>query len=296
MSRPRRLRLPELGPGIIVVVLGLTSAVTWGTGDFGGGLLSRRAPLFGVVGLTQITGMFAALAIAVALGEPVPTFPDIGWAIAAGIGGIVGISCLYRGLAVGRMGVVAPTTGIIAATVPVLVGFAMQGIPVPATIAGIVGALVAVGLVTRAPGVGSDRPSGLQWAVVSGIAIAWFNICIGQFSGDSAFGLLVIIRLLQAIVMALLIVLWRQPWRLPADILGKLLVIGLLDMIGNAAFILAAQAGDLAVAVVLSSLYPVVTVVLAIAILREHLSRSHVAGIVLTAISIVLITAGSAGG
>ncbi len=249
-----------------------------------------------MVGLTQLTGMFAALALAVALGEPMPTFPDIGWAIGAGIGGIVGISCLYHGLAVGRMGVVAPTTGIIAATIPVLFGFAMEGIPMPATIAGIVGALVAVGLVTRSPGVGSDRPSGLQWAVVSGIAIAWFNICIGQFSGDSAFGLLVIIRLLQAIVMAVLIVLWRQPWRLPGDILGKLLVIGLLDMIGNAAFILAAQAGDLAVAVVLSSLYPVVTVVLAIAILREHLSRSHVAGIVLTGISIVLITAGSAGG
>jgi drug/metabolite transporter (DMT)-like permease len=293
---PRRPPLPELGPGIIVVVLGLTSAVTWGTGDFGGGLLSRRAPLFGVVGLTQFTGMFAALALAVALGEPVPTFPDIAWAVGAGIGGIVGISCLYRGLAVGRMGVVAPTTGILAATVPVLFGFAVEGIPVPATVVGIVGALAAVVLVTRAPDGGSDRPSGLNWAIASGIAIAWFNICIGQFSGESAFGLLVIIRLLQAVVMTLLIVLWRQPWRLPADILGKLLVVGLLDMVGNATFILAAQMGDLAVAVVLSSLYPVVTVVLAIAILREHLSRSHVAGIVLTAVSIVLITAGSAGG
>jgi drug/metabolite transporter (DMT)-like permease len=270
--------------------------VTWGTGDFGGGLLSRRAPLFGVVGLTQLAGMFAALALAVALGEPVPTFPDIGWAIAAGIGGIVGISCLYRGLAVGRMGVVAPTTGILAATVPVLFGFAVEGVPVPATVLGIVGALAAVVLVTRSPDGGTGRPSGLGWAVVSGIAIAWFNISIGQFSGDSAFGLLVIIRLLQAVVMALLIVLWRQPWRLPADILGKLVLIGLLDMIGNATFILAAQMGDLAVAVVLSSLYPVVTVVLAIAILREHLSRRHVAGIVLTAVSIVLITAGSAGG
>lgn len=249
-----------------------------------------------MVGLTQITGMVAALALAFALGEPVPTFPDIGWAIAAGIGGIVGISCLYRGLAVGRMGVVAPTTGILAATLPVLFGFAVEGIPMPATVVGIAGALAAVVLVTRSTDAGTDRPSGLQWAVASGLAIAWFNICIGQFSGDSAFGLLVIIRLLQAVVMALLIVLWRQPWRLPTDILGKLLIIGLLDMAGNAAFILAAQLGDLAVAVVLSSLYPVVTVVLAIAILREHLSRSHVAGIALTAVSIILITAGSAGG
>jgi drug/metabolite transporter (DMT)-like permease len=259
-------------------------------------MLSRRAPLFGVVGLTQFVGVWAALVLAVALGEPVPSFPDIGWAMAAGLGGMLGISCLYRGLAVGRMGVVAPTTGVLAATIPVVFGFAVDGVPVPATVAGIAGALVAVVLVTRAPGVGSDRPSGLSWALVAGVAIAWFNICIGQFSGDSAFGLLVIIRLFQALMMGLLIVLWRQPWRLPGDALGKLLVIGLLDMLGNATFILAAAAGDLAVATVLSSLYPVVTVVLAIIVLREHLSRSHVAGIVLTAVSIALITAGSASG
>jgi drug/metabolite transporter (DMT)-like permease len=79
-------------------------------------------------------------------------------------------------------------------------------------------------------------------------------------------------------------------------VVPKILVVGMLDMAGNAAFILATQAGDLAVATVLSSLYPVVTVILAIAVLREHLSRSHVAGIVLTGVSIALITAGSAAG
>jgi drug/metabolite transporter (DMT)-like permease len=278
------------------VVLGLASAASWGAGDFGGGLLSRRAPLFGVVGLTQFSGMFAALAFAVALREPLPTFPDIWWAMGAGVGGMVGISCLYRGLAVGRMGVVAPTTGVLAATIPVLFGFVSEGVPGPATIAGIVGALVAVVLVTRAPGVGADRPSGLRWALVGGLAIAGFNICVGQFSGASAFGLLVIIRLLQAVVMVLLIGLWRQPWRLPRDVVPRVLVVGMLDMAGNAAFILATQAGDLAVATVLSSLYPVVTVVLAIAVLREHLSRSHVAGILLTAVSIALITSGSVAG
>ena len=105
-----------------------------------------------------------------------------------------------------------------------------------------------------------------------------------------------IIRLLQAAIMVLLIVLWRQPWRLPREIVPKILVIGLLDVTGNAAFILAAQTGALAIATVLASLYPVTTVVLAIAILREHLTRSHVAGIALTAVSIALITAGSAAG
>ncbi len=278
------------------MVLGLLSAVAWGSGDFGGGMLSRRAPLFGVVGLTQFVGVFGALAMAIILGEPLPTFPDIAWAAGAGIGGMVGITALYRGLAVGRMGVVAPVTGVLGAAIPVAFGFVVEGVPQPVAIVGIIAALVAVVLVTRAPGHGADHPSGVEWALLAGVAIGWFNICIGQFGGDSAFGLLVIIRLLQAAMMAVMIVLWRQPWRLPRDTIPKIAVIGMLDMVGNAAFILAAGAGALAIATVLASLYPVTTVVLAIVILRERLTRSHVAGIALTAVAITLIAAGSAAG
>ncbi|MDQ1322778.1 MAG: hypothetical protein QG587_111, partial [Chloroflexota bacterium] len=139
----------------------MISAVTWGSGDFGGGLLSRRAPLFSVVGVTQFVGIFAALVIAVLLGEPFPALSDIAWAVGAGIGGMIGITCLYRGLAVGRMGVVAPTAGVLGAAIPVVFGFLVEGVPTPMTIAGIVAALVAVVLVTRAPGHGTDRPSGV---------------------------------------------------------------------------------------------------------------------------------------
>jgi drug/metabolite transporter (DMT)-like permease len=249
-----------------------------------------------VVGLTQFFGVFGALAMSVLLGEPFPTFPDIAWAAGAGIGGMVGITALYRGLAVGRMGVVAPVTGVLGAAIPVTFGFLVEGVPQPAAIVGIVTALVAVVLVTRAPGHGADRPSGVEWALLAGVAIGAFNICIGQFEGDSSFGLLVIIRLLQAAIMVVLIIAWRQPWRLPRDTIPKIAVVGTLDMVGNAAFILAAAAGALAIATVLASLYPVTTVVLAIVILHERLTRSHVAGIALTAVAIALIAAGSAAG
>ncbi len=279
-----------------VVALGLASALTWGSGDFGGGLMSRRAPLFGVVGVTQIVGMIAALAIAILRNETFPEPADIAWAAGAGVFGMVGITSLYRGLAEGRMGVVAPVTGVLGATIPVLFGFAVEGTPQPVTIVGIVGALLAVVLVTRAPGHGADRPSGIRFALLAGLAIGGFNICIGQFSGTSAFGLLVIIRLLQTVLIGLLIVAWRQPWRVPRVVMPKLVVIGLLDMTGNAAFILATAVGALAIAVVLASLYPVVTVLLAITVLRERVTRSHVAGFILTGLSIVLITAGSVGG
>jgi drug/metabolite transporter (DMT)-like permease len=185
-------------------------------------------------------------------------------------------------------------TGVLGAAIPVVFGFAAEGVPRPVAIVGIVAALVAVVLVTRAPGHHADRPSGIEWALVAGVAIGGFNISIGQFEGDSPFGLLVIIRLLQVATMAVLIVAWHQPWRLPRDTIPRIIVIGQLDMVGNAAFILAAAAGPLAIATVLASLYPVTTVVLAIVILRERLTRSHVAGISLTAVAIALIAAGSA--
>lgn len=257
-------------------------------------MLARRAPLFAVVLGTQAIGMVLALTLGIVRGEPVPQGMDLVWSAVCGLCGVAGITALYRGLAVGRMGVVAPVTGVMAAVIPVSVGFVTEGVPAPAVIAGIATALVAVVLVTRAPGHHADHPSGLQWALLSGAAIGMFNVCIGQLSGAGAFGPLVVVRLVQGVTLALVIVLWRQPWRMGRSVIGPLLVVGALDMTGNAAFILATQAGQLAIAAVLSSLYPVVTVLLAIVVLRERLTRGHLAGVVLTAVAIVLIGLGSA--
>ncbi len=276
-------------------MLGLLSAVTWGAGDFGGGLLSRRAPLFGVIAVTQVTGLVAALAIALARGERIPEGTDVGWSLVAGVAGVVGMSALYRGLAAGRMGVVAPTTGVIGASVPVVVGFALEGVPRMAAVAGIVTALLAVVLVTRSPTHDGDRPSGFTWALLAGAAIGLFNISIGELSSAGAFAPLVLIRLVQALLVVSVVVAWRQPWRLDGWTLRRVLLVGLLDMAGNASFIVAAQTGALAIAAVLSSLYPVVTVMLAVALLHERMTRRHVAGIALTAVAIVLIGAGTAG-
>ena len=284
-----------MGPGLATVLLGLTSAITWGAGDFGGGLMSRRVPLFGVVAVAQVVGMVVGLVVAIVRGEPVPAGPDVIWSVGAGLCGVVGMTSLYRGLAVGRMGVVAPTTGVVGAVVPVLVGFVTEGVPTAATIAGIVVALLAVVLVTRAPGHQTDRPSGVEWALLAGIAIGGFNICVGQLSGAGQFGPLVILRAVQTVILVSLIVLWRQPWRMHRSDVAKLSVVGVLDMLGNVAFISAAQVGALAVATILSSLYPVTTVLLALAFLHEKVTRSHVVGILLTVAAITLISIGTSG-
>ena len=257
--------------------------------------MSRRVPLFGVVAVTQVVGMVVSLVIAVARGEPMPAGPDLLWSIGTGLCGVVGMTSLYRGLAVGRMGVVAPTTGVIGAVVPVAVSFVTEGVPTAATIAGIVVALLAVVLVTRAPGHQTDRPSGVEWALLAGIAIGGFNICVGQLSGAGQFGPLAILRAVQTVVLVSLIVVWRQPWRMHRSDVAKLSVVGVLDMLGNAAFIGAAQVGALAVATILSSLYPVTTVLLALGFLHERVTRSHVVGILLTVAAITLISIGTSG-
>jgi drug/metabolite transporter (DMT)-like permease len=266
----------------------------WGAGDFGGGLLTRRASVFGVVLVAQLTGMVLSLVLAVALREPVPPPADVGWSVLAGVVGAVGISALYRGLAIGRMGVVAPVTGVIAAIIPVVAGILLEGVPATVVLVGIVLAIVAVILVSR---VGDDRegPSGLGLALLAGVSIGAFSLCLAQVSDGHAFGPLAIIRATETTVIALVILAGRSAWRPERRLLPAIAGVGTLDLAGNAAFLVAVQLGALAVAAVLSSLYPVVTVILASIFLHERVTRSHAAGIALAAAAIACIAAGSTG-
>ncbi len=274
------------------VVLGLISAVTWGSGDFGGGMLVRRAPVLGVVLISQLVGTSIALILAVILGETLPLPADIPWSLAGGLCGGVGIVALYRGLAVGRMGVVAPVTGVLAAAIPVVFGALLEGLPAPLVVVGIGLAIAAVILVSRVDD-GRAGPSGLGLALVAGIALGGFGVAISQISDGHAFGPLTIIRATGTLLIVAVAVLGRQAWRTDRRLLPAMAGVGVLDMAGNAAFILAVQAGSLAVAAVLSSLYPVTTVVLASVVLRERVTRSHATGIALAAGAIVCIAAGS---
>lgn len=239
-------------------------------------------------------GAVAAAVAWVVRGEPIPGPVDVGWSAGAGLAAGVGIAALYRGLATGRMAVVAPITGLLAATVPVGVGFGLQGLPAPAVLAGIGLALVAVVLVSRVPGP-SGGPSGVNMAVVAGIGLGLFNVFIANVTEGLLFGPLFVVRVAEAGLIGAVILATRQAWRLPGPLLGPVALVSLLDAGGNAAFIAAEQAGRLDVASVLSSLYPVTTLVLAAIVLRERVTRLHGAGIAAAVAAIVLIAAGSAG-
>jgi drug/metabolite transporter (DMT)-like permease len=273
-------------------VLGLAAAAAWGAGDFGGGLASRRAPVYGVVLVSQATGMLLSGAGAVALGETIPGPADILICFVAGILGAFGITMLYQGLAIGRMGIVAPVTGVLAAVIPVIAGFLTEGVPHPIVVVGIVIAVVAVVLVSRVAGETGGR-SGLREALIAGTAIGFFGVAIAQLSQGNVLSALTLIRLFQGVLVILAVVVTRAVWRPTGSILPALVVIGVLDTLGNAFYLIAVQTGQLAIASVLSAMYPVMTIILAAIVLREPITRGHTVGIVLAAIAIALIGAGA---
>ena len=242
--------------------------------------------------VVDLIGAAVMVAVALTMGERFPNPTTLALAAVAGLFAVAGILGLYTGLAVGRMGVVAPVTGVIAASLPVVVGFVGQGLPPPAVVAGIVLALVAVILVSRSEDP-SGRRSGIEYGLLGGVGLGFFNVAIGAFPEDLVAWPLATIKLVSLVPIALIVILARRSWRIPKTVLPVVLIGAFTDLAGNGLYILATQAGRLDVAATLSSLYPVTTVVLAVAILREHVTPSHLVGIALAAVAIVLIASGS---
>lgn len=241
----------------------------------------------------QLTGMAIAVVLALVLGESIPTGVDIVWCVIAGVLGGVGITMLYRGLAIGRMGIVAPVTGVLAAVIPVVAGIILEGVPPPLVVAGIVIAIIAVVLVSRVEDEGGGR-AGLNEALIGGVAIGLFGVAIAQISEGHVFSALTLIRLVQAGLVGVAVVVLRAAWRPGRNVLPAILIVGVLDMAGNAFYLLGVQSGALAIAAILSSLYPVVTVILATLVLAERVTRDHAIGIGLAVVAIVCIGLGAA--
>lgn len=227
------------------------------------------------------------------LGGPLPGQATIILAMVAGAFSVAGILGLYTGLAIGRMGVVAPVTGLIAASLPVTVGIVAEGWPATPVVVGILAALAAVVLVSRSADP-AGRRSGIEYGIVGGLGLGMFNVVVGAFPEHQVIWPLALIKLGALIPIVLLVVLGRRPWRVTSTILPAVVAVAVLDLAGNGLYILATQAGRLDVAATLSSLYPVTTVVLAVALLRERVTRMHLAGIIMAAVAIVLIAGGSA--
>jgi drug/metabolite transporter (DMT)-like permease len=208
------------------------------------------------------------------------------------VAGSIGITSLYHGLATGRIAVVAPVTGVLAAAIPVAAGWFLQGTPSGLQVFGIGLAIAAVVLVSMSTDPTSDRAAGVRFGLLGGIGFGLFNVFASRFTAGSVFGPLVIVRAFEALSVAVFVVGTRRSWRVPRSVLLLAMAVGVGDMAGNGFFILAAQAGRLDIAGVLSSLYPVTTVVLATLLLHERVTRRHAVGIGFAFGAIVLIAGG----
>lgn len=284
----------DLSPTLLPALLALVSAVLWGISDFGGGLLGRRGPIFGVLLATQGVGFGIASVGLVIRSEPMLEGPDLGLSLLAGGLAAIGVGSLYRGLAVGRMGVVAPVTAVLTATTPAIIGIAWQGFPGPIVFVGFAVAILAVVIVSVVPDHSAGRPAGLGYALVGGLTLGLLGVVLSRIGIEHAFAPLALMRGLELVLFVAVVVILRLPWRIPRSTLPLVVLVGLVDVIGNLAFLTAARTGDLSIAAVLSSLYPVITVILAAALLRERITRSHAAGVALAFVAIALITGNAA--
>src|SRR5215469_14264308 len=132
-----------------VAGLSLLSATSWGAGDFSGGLAAKKANVFRIIALAHGCGLVSMLVMAWVVQEPTPPRIDLIWGAIAGIAGAFGIAALYKALAIGRMGIIAPVAAVITGIIPVLVGIRTQGLPARPQLAGFVLALISIWLVAR---------------------------------------------------------------------------------------------------------------------------------------------------
>ncbi len=274
---------------MLAILFGLASALSWGAGDFSGGLAAKRSDVYGVVILSQLLGISLLVGLALLLAESLPSPRDMLLGGLAGTFGSIGLVALYRGLARGPMGVVAPVAALVSAAVPVLWAACAQGLPSQPQQLGFGLALAAVWFVSRPQAETPFRLQQLGLPLVAGLGFGLFLIAIGQVSASAVLWPLVAAR---AASLSLLLLFTRlvRPRRLPArQHLPIVALVGLFDTGGNAFFALAAQAGRLDVAAVLGSLYPAATVLLARTVLQESISRRQWLGIALALVAVALI-------
>lgn len=276
--------------GFSVAGLSLLSAASWGAGDFSGGIAAKKANVFRIVALAHTFGLASMLLMAWLMRESIPPRADLVWGAIAGLAGAFGIAALYKALAIGRMGIIAPVAAVITAALPVLVGIRMQGLPSATQMLGFVIALLSIWLVARPDGQ-IDIHRGLGLAILAGISFGLFLVAGKQAGPHAVFWPMVAARMASVITMSaisLLAVTDTHPLR-PA--LTPIILSGLLDSAGNALYIAATRHGRLDVAAVISSLYPASTVILARLVLKERISRIQGLGIAGALAAIALISA-----
>jgi len=260
---------------------------TWGVSDFMGGYTARRFQSFLLAALGHLSGTLMVTTLALATHEPFPPLSHLRWACAAGAAGGFSLALFYRALSQGNMGIAAPVTAVLSAGIPTVFGMMYEGFPGMKAIGGFVLAMTGIWMVSRPEN--GTRPRGLGLAIVSGLGFALFFIFMREAGGGGALWMAAAARSASLLVTGAAVISGRKfsPTYRAGFALG--LIAGCVDVTGTVFFVRASQTGRLDTAVVLSSLYPAITVLLARIFLAERFTRWKTIGILAALASVPLI-------
>jgi drug/metabolite transporter (DMT)-like permease len=267
--------------------------LSWGSGDFFGGLASRKTGPYRAVLYAEAIGLMLLFGAAGVIGESIPSGQKL---LLAGVGGAVGsigLLILYQAMTNGQMSIATPVSALLAATLPVVVGTLLEGLPAWTKLAGFVLALLAVWLVAQEHNQKTQltRLSDLRLPLLAGLCFGTYFILMHQASNSAIIWPMVASRTAGMLTLLVFLVLFRHDWRVSTAKAWPLIIINaILDVGGNVFYILAGQNGRLDVAAMLSSLYPGMTVILAWLVLKERLNRVQWLGILAALAAIALLT------
>jgi drug/metabolite transporter (DMT)-like permease len=272
------------------ILLAIAAALFWGSGDFSGGFATRRISPFQVLALSAIAGMVVLSTAALINGEQIPSTVNTLWSLLAGLSGAIGISALYSALSRGNAAAVAPISAVIGAALPVGFTFLTHGTPAVLQLIGFALAFIGIWLVSKSTTENMNKKNtGIGLAFLAGAGFGGYFIFIGQVESSGVFIPLLFARLLMLVVAAVILLTRRLPC--PSIRQNPMaLLAGLLDSAGNVFFLFAKNLTRLDYAVIVSSLYPAVTVILTAAVLKEKVGNWQKAGVLLCLAAIILIS------
>jgi drug/metabolite transporter (DMT)-like permease len=277
-------------PQFTTAAYGMAAVVAWGTSDFLGGYATRRANAFLFTVVVNLGGLLVVGTLAAGAHAPFPPARSVAWVLAGGISGGAALAIFYRALSSGRMGLTAPVAAVLSAAIPAVFSIFTEGMPGRIPLFGFVIAAVGLWLITRTED--GSKPEGIGLAVVSGIGFASFYLCVRQAGDVSALWIATLTRVGGLVVTSLIVVMLRNFRDITAAGVRWAVATGCIDSLGTILFVHASQSGRLDEAVVISSLYPAVTVLLARLFLKEQFTRWRLVGLVAALAAVPMIASG----
>jgi len=278
---------------LLSIINGILSALSWGTGDFAGGLATRKLGPYRAVFFCDFLGLLLLFFVNIFYREAMPPTSSLILAGLAGMTGSVGLMILYYSMAHGKMSIAAPVSALFAAAIPVIVGALIQGLPTLVQVIGFGLALLAVWLISQGDTLNRlplDHLSDLRLPLLAGLGFGSFFILMHYATEgiSSTVWPMIASRFAATIMLFVLVLVQRESFSVQRDAWGVVLVNATLDVGGNLFYLLALQTGRLDISAILSSLYPGITVLLAWIILKERISHSQWAGILVALLAIAL--------